>query len=151
MIIGNRDRKVNDSKMSLLLWWPRKDALLAFSHYSDVIISKMASQINSVSMVYSTVQGQIKENIKLRVTGLCEGNSPVTGEFPAEMASSAEMFPFDDVIIVNAISVTRQDGNSKPSPPFVNFVNCKIITSWTIGNTEVEKTQSGIIIVDYAN
>ena len=27
---------------------------------------------------------------KLRVTGLCEGNSPVTGEFPAQIASNAE-------------------------------------------------------------
>ena len=27
---------------------------------------------------------------KLRVTGLCEGNSPMTGEFPAQMASNAE-------------------------------------------------------------
>ena len=27
---------------------------------------------------------------KLRVTGLCAGNSPVTGEFPAQMASEAE-------------------------------------------------------------
>ena len=26
----------------------------------------------------------------LRVTGLCAGNSPVTGEFPAQMASNAE-------------------------------------------------------------
>ena len=33
----------------------------------------------------------------LRVTGLCEGNSPVTGEFPAQRASNAEMFPFNDV------------------------------------------------------
>ena len=27
---------------------------------------------------------------KLRVTGLCVGNSPGTGEFPAQMASNAE-------------------------------------------------------------
>ena len=27
---------------------------------------------------------------KLRVTGLCAGNSPVTGEFPTQMASNAE-------------------------------------------------------------
>ena len=27
---------------------------------------------------------------KLRVTGLCVGNSPVTEEFPAQMASNAE-------------------------------------------------------------
>ena len=30
-----------------------------------------------------------KKTSKLRVTGLCEGNSPVTGEFPAQMASNA--------------------------------------------------------------
>ena len=29
---------------------------------------------------------------KLRVTGLCAGNSPETGEFPAQMASNAENF-----------------------------------------------------------
>ena len=31
-----------------------------------------------------------KKASKLRVTGLCVGNSPGTGEFPAEMASNAE-------------------------------------------------------------
>ena len=31
-----------------------------------------------------------KKTSKLHVTGLCEGNSPVTGEFPAQMASYAE-------------------------------------------------------------
>ena len=31
-----------------------------------------------------------KKTSNLRVTGLCEGNSPVTGEFPAQMASNAE-------------------------------------------------------------
>ena len=33
---------------------------------------------------------QIEETSKLRVTGLCEGNSPVTAEFPAHTASNAE-------------------------------------------------------------
>ena len=37
---------------------------------------------------------------KFPVTGLCAGNSPVTGELPAQMASTAEMFPFDDVIMI---------------------------------------------------
>ena len=37
---------------------------------------------------------------KLHVTGLCAGNSPVTGEFSAQKASNAEMFPFDDVIML---------------------------------------------------
>ena len=31
-----------------------------------------------------------KQTSKLRVTGLCEGNSPVTGEFPTQRASNAE-------------------------------------------------------------
>ena len=31
-----------------------------------------------------------KKTSKLRVTGLCAGNSPGTGEFPAQMASDAE-------------------------------------------------------------
>ena len=31
-----------------------------------------------------------KKRSKLRVTGLCAGNSPGTGEFPAQMASNAE-------------------------------------------------------------
>ena len=31
-----------------------------------------------------------KKTSKLRVTGLCAGNSPLTGEFPAQMASNAE-------------------------------------------------------------
>ena len=35
-----------------------------------------------------------KKTSKLRVTGLCAGNSPGTGEFPAQMASNAENVPF---------------------------------------------------------
>ena len=35
-------------------------------------------------------KAQIKETSKLGVTGLCEGNSPVTSEFPAQRASNAE-------------------------------------------------------------
>ena len=41
-----------------------------------------------------------KKTSKLRATGLCAGNSPVTGEFPAQMASNAENVSiFDDVIM----------------------------------------------------
>ena len=49
----------------------------------------MASQITSFTIVCSTVYSS-KKTSKLRVTGLCAGNSPVTGEFPAQMASDAE-------------------------------------------------------------
>ena len=35
-----------------------------------------------------------RKTSKLRVTGLCVGNSPGTGEFPAQMASNAENVSF---------------------------------------------------------
>ena len=57
-------------------------------HYNDVITSTMSSQITSLTIVYSTVRS--KNISKLCVTGLCAGNSPVTGEFPAQRASNAE-------------------------------------------------------------
>ena len=41
-----------------------------------------------------------KKTSKLRVTGLCEGNSPVTGEFPTHRPVTQKMFPFDDVIMI---------------------------------------------------
>ena len=52
----------------------------------------MASQITSLTIVYSTVYSGIdqRKKPKLRVTGLCVGNSPVTSEFPAQRASNAE-------------------------------------------------------------
>ena len=66
--------------------------LLAYIHYCDVIMGVMASQITSLAIVYSTVffRRRSKKTWKLRVTGLCAPNSPVTGEFPAQMVSNAE-------------------------------------------------------------
>ena len=62
------------------------------NHYNDLIMSTMASQITSLTIVYSSVlfRRRSKKTSKLRVTGLCEGNSSVTGEFPAQRASKAE-------------------------------------------------------------
>ena len=52
----------------------------------------MVSQITSLTLVYSTIYSRrrSKKTSKLRVTGFCAGNSPVTGEFPTPMASNAE-------------------------------------------------------------
>ena len=40
-----------------------------------------------------------KKTSKLRVTGLCAGNSPGTGEFPHKWPVTRKMFPSDDVIM----------------------------------------------------
>ena len=65
---------------------------ITWSHYSDVIMNAMASQITSVSIVCSLFwfRGGSKKTSKIRVTGLCEGNPHVTGGFPSQMASNAE-------------------------------------------------------------
>ena len=49
-----------------------------------------ASQNTSLTIVYSTVYSDADKKSKFRVTGLCAGNSPGTGEFTAQMASNAE-------------------------------------------------------------
>ena len=61
-------------------------------HYIDVIMSPMASQITRITIVCPTVGSDADEKkaSKLHVTGLCKGNSPLTGEFPAQKASNAE-------------------------------------------------------------
>ena len=56
-----------------------------------------------------------KKTSKLRVTGRCEGNSPVTGEFPAQGPVTRKMFPFDDVIM-------KVYGTFSPRTSFVQYV-----------------------------
>ena len=70
------------------------------SHYGDAI------ERNGVSnhqfhdcLLNRSFRRRSKEASKLCDTSLCAGNSPVTGEFPAQKASNAEMFLFDDVIM----------------------------------------------------
>ena len=52
----------------------------------------IVSQITSLTIVFSAVYFDTdqRKTSKLRVTGLCVGNSPEAGEFPVQMASNAE-------------------------------------------------------------
>ena len=61
-------------------------------HSSGVIMGAMASQITSLAIVHLTVsfRHRSRKTSKLCITGFCAGSSPVTGEFPAQMASSEE-------------------------------------------------------------
>ena len=58
-----------------------------------------------------------KKTSKLRVTGICAGNSPVTGEFPAQRASNSENVSFDDVIMKRAAHWQPQDRSNSPGIP----------------------------------
>ena len=54
-----------------------------------------------------------KEISKPRVAGLCEGNSPGTGEFPAQKwPVTRKMFSFDDVIIDIVLIAPSEEENS---------------------------------------
>ena len=52
-------------------------------------MTMMASQITSLRIVYPTIYSGADQR-QDRVSGLCAGNSPVTGDFPAQRASNAE-------------------------------------------------------------
>ena len=70
-----------------------------------------------------------KKTSKLRVTGLCAGNSPGTGEFPAQMASYAE-----NVCIWwrhHVISPKNSGKTSHSSPIRTVVVLCESI-AWTM-------------------
>ena len=86
----------NRCNLSYLQFIPVQNIYLE-TRGSGVIMSAMASQITSVSIVCSTVCS--KKTSKLRFTDLCEGNTPITGGFPHKGPVKPQMFPFDDVIM----------------------------------------------------
>ena len=60
-------------------------------HYKDVIMSSMASQITSLTIVYSCVySGANQRKHQSSASLACVLSSPVTGEFPAQRTSNAE-------------------------------------------------------------
>ena len=65
---------------------------LSVGHYNDVIMGAMASQITSLTIVYSTVYSGAdqRKHQSSASPAFVRGNSPVTGEFPAQMASNTE-------------------------------------------------------------
>ena len=69
----------------------------------------MASQIIRLSIVCSAVcsDADQRKRSKLRVTGLCDGNSPVTGEFPSQRASNAEKVSVDIAKIERRLNATK--------------------------------------------
>ena len=71
-------------------WGTLKFVINECNHYNDVTMGSMASQITNLTIVYSSVYSGADQRKHQSSTGLCAGNSPGTGEFPAQMASDAE-------------------------------------------------------------
>ena len=78
-----------------------KPSLYTYRHYSDVIMSAMASQITGVSIVCQTVcpGANEKKTSKHRITGLCEGNSPVPSQRPVTRS-------FDVIFVLRLVEQT---------------------------------------------
>ena len=77
--------QLNDPHNFILPWRDLK-------HYNDVIMSTIASQITSLTIVYSTVYSDAdqRKHQSSASLAICAGNSPGTGEFPVQRASNAE-------------------------------------------------------------
>ena len=74
-------------------WWLwTKTSASKSTHYNDVIMSSLPSQITSLAIVYSAVYSRTdqRKHQSSASLALCVGNSPVTGEFPTQRASNAE-------------------------------------------------------------
>ena len=78
-------------------------------HYSDVIMSAMASQITSLTIVYSTIYSgadQRKHQSSTSLHGLCVHRGLVNS--PHRGPVTRKMLPFDDVI-VNLVHLINGD------------------------------------------
>ena len=88
-------------------WWQKVILEILPIHYSDVIMSMMASQITSISIVYSTIcsgtdQRKYQSSMSLafvREIHWWPVNSPHKGPV------TRKMFPLDDIIMWNGSSV----------------------------------------------
>ena len=70
-------------------------------HYSNVIMGAMASQITSVTIVYSTVcsSADLRKRHSSESLAFVLGIYAVTGEFPHKRPVTRKMFLFDDIIM----------------------------------------------------
>ena len=87
------------------IWVSRTDIYLVVQHmqhhYTDVIITTIASQITSFTLVYLIVYSGAdkKKTSKLCVTSHCAGKSPGPVNSPHKWPVTRKMFPFDDYIM----------------------------------------------------
>ena len=100
-------------------------------HYSDVIMSAVASKISSLTIVHSGAVysgADQRKHQKLRVAYLWEGNSPVTDEFPHKGSVTRKMFPFDDVIMWQMTTKRVYICMYTPFSHWIRFLYCHCTT-----------------------
>ena len=74
-------------KYGFISIWHNRDGMLQWRHNECDGVSNHQPHECLLNCLFGR---RSKKTSKLRITGLCAGNSPVTGEFPAQRASNAE-------------------------------------------------------------
>ena len=85
-----------------LLFTPRKALHYALVHYDDVIMTMLASQITSPTVVYSIVYSGVNQRKYQSSASLAFVREIDRGpvNFPHKWPVTRKMFPFDDVIMI---------------------------------------------------
>ena len=90
-------------------WGNEHYSCSGYIHYNDVIMSAMAAQITSLTIVYSIVYSDADQRIHQSSASLAfvRGihRSPVNS--PHKGPVTRKMFPFDDVIMYNCIGLVE--------------------------------------------
>ena len=74
--------------------WPTAGRFIEIFVFFDGFVSVWLVWLGYYDYLLNCLfMNRLKITPKLRVTGLCAGNSPVTGEFPAQRASNTENVP----------------------------------------------------------
>ena len=82
-------------------WWY---LAVLYSHYSDVVMGALASQITNLTIVYSTVYSDADQRKYQRPASLAFAWGSHRGLVisPHKVPVTRKMFPFDDVVMRNA-------------------------------------------------
>ena len=132
----------------LLHWHRRNSSTLQWRHNRRDSVSNRQAHC----LFNRLFRRRSKKTSKLRVTGLCEENSPGTGEFPAQRASNAEnasiwipdlwLLPFGKIIISTDDRIYYSTDNTSYSNHYVVFgranANADQIAEFIVKSTEFQ-------------
>ena len=112
------------SRWKIVLWENGLSLLFVYSfstplvtHYIDVIMTTMAFQPHGC-LLNRLFRRRSKKTSKLRVTGLCVGNSPGPVNSPHKWPVTRKMFSFDDVIMVYTCLIEYKSSTGNIPPLF---------------------------------
>ena len=114
--LRKRDSKINTKQWGYPLNWSviedGNSASVCSIHYDDVIMTMLASQITSLTVVYSIVYSGVNQRKHQSSASLAFVREIHRGpvNFPHKWPVTRKMFPFDDVIMIYHHDICVQTG-----------------------------------------